>query len=90
MHTHARTRTHTRTHTQEAFPARFKGVHVLNQPWYISIIMTIVRPFLKQKLKERVRELQNMHRHCMTVYYVTIKKKKRRSLLKCNSRGTCT
>ena len=32
----------------------FKGIHFLNQPWYISIVMAIIRPFLKQKLRERV------------------------------------
>ena len=39
---------------QEAFPGRFKGFHILNQPWYISVIMAIIRPFLKQKFRERV------------------------------------
>lgn len=39
---------------QEAFPARFKGLHLVHQPWYVSIVLTIVRPFMKQKLRERV------------------------------------
>lgn len=42
---------------QDAFPARFKGIHVLNQPWYISIVMALVLPFLKQKYRERVSKL---------------------------------
>ena len=39
---------------QEAFPARFKGVHLMFQPWYISIVLSIVRPFMKQKLRDRI------------------------------------
>ena len=38
---------------QDAFPARFKGFHLLNQPWYVSIVLSIVRPFMKQKTRER-------------------------------------
>lgn len=40
---------------QDAFPLRFKGFHMLNQPWYISIIMKVVRPFLKQKHRDRIQ-----------------------------------
>lgn len=39
---------------QEAFPGRFKGLHFINQPWYISIPLSILLPFFKQKLRERV------------------------------------
>ena len=38
---------------QEAFPARFKGFHLINQPWYVSMVLAIVRPFMKQKLRDR-------------------------------------
>ena len=38
---------------QESFPARFKGMHLVNQPWYISLVLGIMRPFMKQKMKER-------------------------------------
>ena len=39
---------------QESFPARFKGVHLIKQPWYISIVLSVIRPFMKQKLRERI------------------------------------
>lgn len=39
---------------QEAFPARFKGIHLLHQPWYISIVLSVIRPFMKQKLRDRI------------------------------------
>ena len=38
---------------QDAFPARFKGLHFINQPWYVSLIMSAVRPLLKQKHRDR-------------------------------------
>ena len=38
---------------QDAFPARFKGLHFINQPWYISLIMSVIRPLLKQKHRDR-------------------------------------
>ena len=38
---------------QDAFPARFKGLHLLNQPWYVSLVLSIVRPFMKQKMRGR-------------------------------------
>lgn len=40
---------------QDSFPIRFKGFHMLNQPWYISMIMTVVRPFLSQKHRDRIQ-----------------------------------
>lgn len=38
---------------QDCFPCRFKGLHLVNQPWYISLVVMIVKPFMKQKLRER-------------------------------------
>ena len=40
---------------QDSFPVRFKGFHMFNQPWYLSMIMTIVRPFLSQKHRDRIQ-----------------------------------
>lgn len=40
---------------QDSFPIRFKGFHMLNQPWYLSMIMTFVRPFLSLKHRERIQ-----------------------------------
>ena len=43
------------TTPQDCFPVRFKGIHVINQPWYLSVLMAIIRPFMSKKLAERVR-----------------------------------
>ncbi|KAL5479980.1 hypothetical protein EMCRGX_G023591 [Ephydatia muelleri] len=40
---------------QEAFPGRFKGLHFINQPWYISIPLSLLLPFFKEKFRERIR-----------------------------------
>lgn len=39
---------------QESFPGRFKGMHLVNQPWYVSLVLGIIRPFMKQKMKDRL------------------------------------
>ena len=39
---------------QDCFPGRFKGMHLVNQPWYVSLVLSIVRPFMKQKLRDRL------------------------------------
>lgn len=44
--------------SQDSFPARFGGIHFVNQPWYIQALYTVIRPFLKDKTRKRVA-----HRH---------------------------
>nr|XP_043881920.1 clavesin-1-like isoform X3 [Solea senegalensis] len=38
---------------QDSFPARFGGIHFVNQPWYIHAMFTIIKPFLKDKTRKR-------------------------------------
>ncbi|CAI8011460.1 Retinaldehyde-binding protein 1 [Geodia barretti] len=39
---------------QDSFPGRFKGMHLVNQPWYVSLVLGIIRPFMKQKMRDRL------------------------------------
>ncbi|KAM9775418.1 clavesin-1-like [Syngnathus typhle] len=39
---------------QDSFPARFGGIHFVNQPWYIYAMFTIIKPFLKDKTRKRI------------------------------------
>lgn len=39
---------------QETFPLRFKGFHVVNEPFYFDAVMAVLKPFLKEKIRKRV------------------------------------
>jgi CRAL/TRIO domain len=39
---------------QESFPMRFKAFHVLHEPFYFDAILTVLKPFLKDKIRRRV------------------------------------
>lgn len=59
--------------TQDSFPARFGGVHFVNQPWYIHALYTLIKPFLKDKTRKRVMKTNTqqwgwgVHRGTITV-----------------------
>ncbi|XP_064652168.1 clavesin-2-like [Lineus longissimus] len=52
---------------QDCFPARFAGIHFVNQPWYVEAAFKVVRPFLKEKTKEKFymhgNNLTTLHAH---------------------------
>lgn len=39
---------------QDSFPARIRNVHFVGQPWYVNGILAVVKPFLKDKTKDKV------------------------------------
>lgn len=39
---------------QETFPLRFKGFHVVNEPFFFDAVMAVLKPFLKDKIKKRI------------------------------------
>ena len=52
---------------QESFPVRLKGVHLIQQHWYVNILLSVVRPFMKEKMKNRIyshgNNFANLHRY---------------------------
>ncbi|XP_027847993.2 clavesin-2-like isoform X1 [Aphis gossypii] len=52
---------------QDCFPAKIKAVHFINQPWYIDGLMSVVKPFLKEKTKNKIilhgLNLNTLHKH---------------------------
>jgi hypothetical protein len=36
---------------------RFKGFHVINQPFYFDAVFAVLKPFLKDKIRRRVSKL---------------------------------
>lgn len=51
---------------QDGFPARYKGLHVIHSPAWYSIFYSMIGPFLKQKIKDRVHvhgyDEEDLHR----------------------------
>lgn len=39
---------------QETFPLRFKGFHIVNEPFYFDAVMVVLKPFLKDKIRKRI------------------------------------
>ncbi|ERL85961.1 clavesin-1 isoform X1 [Dendroctonus ponderosae] len=39
---------------QDCFPVRFKGIHFIGQPWYVDAALTVIKPFLKEEIKEHI------------------------------------
>ncbi|KAF6212779.1 hypothetical protein GE061_010488 [Apolygus lucorum] len=52
---------------QDCFPARFKGIHFVNQPWYIDPVITLLKAFLKEKTKKKIyvhgNNMSTLHEH---------------------------
>jgi len=39
---------------QNCLPLRFKGVHIVHQPWWATMFINIAKPFMSSKLRSRV------------------------------------
>ncbi|CAB3377130.1 Hypothetical predicted protein [Cloeon dipterum] len=52
---------------QDAFPARFKAIHMVGQPWYLEAALSVIKPFLKEKTRNKIMlhgaNLSKLHEH---------------------------
>lgn len=52
---------------QDCYPCKFKGLHLLSQPWYIDALITFIKPFLKGKTPSKIyvhgNNLSSLHEH---------------------------
>lgn len=44
---------------QGAFPLSIQVIHIVNQNWMVSMLMSIIWPFLSTKLQQRVKQTLN-------------------------------
>lgn len=42
---------------QDAFPMRFKAFHILNEPFYFDAVLALIKPFMTDKIRNRVNIL---------------------------------
>lgn len=42
---------------QDAMPLRIKNIHIVNQPYIFNMVFALFKPFLREKLKNRVSSL---------------------------------
>lgn len=46
---------------QDAVPLRIKNIHIINQPYIFNMVFALFKPFLRQKLKDRVKKIVNYY-----------------------------
>ncbi|XP_037961130.1 clavesin-2-like [Teleopsis dalmanni] len=39
---------------QDCMPIKFKGIHFIAQPWYVDVALAVIKPFLNDKIKQRL------------------------------------
>ncbi|XP_049821830.1 clavesin-2-like [Aethina tumida] len=49
------------------FPVNLKAVHIVNQPWIFDIVYNIFKPFIDERMKERIffhgDDMESLHKH---------------------------
>lgn len=38
---------------KDCMPVKFKGIHFIAQPYYVDMVLTVIKPFIREKMKER-------------------------------------
>ncbi len=42
---------------QDAFPLKVRGIHLINEPIFFRPVFAMIRPFLPDKIKQRVSHI---------------------------------
>ncbi|XP_022908326.1 alpha-tocopherol transfer protein-like isoform X2 [Onthophagus taurus] len=49
------------------FPMKIKAIHIVNQPWIFDVAFNIMKPFLNDRMKERIyvhgNDMESLHKH---------------------------
>ncbi|KAJ8960655.1 hypothetical protein NQ314_006047 [Rhamnusium bicolor] len=49
------------------FPIKIHALHIVNQPWIFDIVYNIFKPFLDERMKERIffhgEDMESLHQH---------------------------
>lgn len=52
---------------QDAVPLRIKAIHIINQPKIFQVVFALFKPFLREKLRNRIifhgNDRQSLHNH---------------------------
>jgi len=52
---------------QNSFPIRFREIHIVNESYLFDIVYALVKPFLSDKIRNRIRfhgsDLESLHKH---------------------------
>lgn len=52
---------------QDAVPLRIKAIHIINQPKIFNVVFALFKPFLREKLKNRIyfhgTDRDSLHKH---------------------------
>lgn len=46
---------------QDSFPMRFKAFHILHEPFYFDAVLALIKPFMSEKIRNRVNFLFIFH-----------------------------
>lgn len=57
---------------QDSVPMRIKGIHIVNQPKIFNIVFALFKPFLREKLRNRIifhgTDMASLHKHILPKY----------------------
>lgn len=45
---------------QDSFPMRFKAFHILHEPFYFDAVLALIKPFMSEKIRNRVSDSANL------------------------------